>query len=114
MVVKLKIAPWKEEFKAITEDDMDNLSLSDQSSAIIKTLKDKRYELDTKLKKNWSWFVAIFISVWSVAALVILVLFGSSVLYMSDLIIVTLITTTLGNILGLSYLVVKHLFSLNK
>jgi hypothetical protein len=70
-----------------------------------------RYKQDTLLKKWWSWFVGIFISVWSVFAAVIFILKGSMTLCLSDYVVITLITTTLANILGLSFLVVKHLFS---
>ena len=76
--------------------------------------KEKRFEQDTEWKNRFAWFVICFVSVWSFCVIAIIV-FNSlhildSQIPISDNVMIVLLTTTFGNVLGLAWLVTSHLF----
>ncbi len=86
----------------------------------IKNLKEKekaeldRYKNDTILKKYLSVFVVTFTSIWSIAILTFLFLFGLGRISVSDTIIITILTETLITVLGLPSIVTYHFFPKQK
>lgn len=71
-----------------------------------------RFNNDTNLKKILTYFVISFASIWSVL-IIILVYIVASVkfrFYLSDAVIITLMTETLCLVLGLPSIVVWHFF----
>lgn len=106
-------------------DDIDKAQLycpnSDSAEGQeIKTLNDKeqaeldRFKNDTDLKTKLTIFVVFFTSIWSIAILVFLFLFGYGEINVSDMVIITLLTETLGIILGLPLVVTSHFFPKQK
>ncbi|MDR1337612.1 MAG: hypothetical protein LBJ73_01115 [Rickettsiales bacterium] len=105
-----KVAQLKEEAKydpdKIEEIDADAKEESRKLSG-----DDRRFEQDTDLKKFEAYFVAGFISVWSVAVLVILCSdYWSGGENIPTSVYITLFATTLVEVFGLQWLVLKHLF----
>lgn len=86
----------------------------------IKTLNDKeqaeldRFKNDTDLKKKLTIFVVWFTSIWSIVIMGFLFLFGYGEINVSDAVIITLLTETLGVILGLPLVVTSHFFPKQK
>lgn len=86
----------------------------------IKTLNDKeqaeldRFKNDTDLKKKLTIFVVWFTSIWSIVIMRFLFLFGYGEINVSDAVIITLLTETLGVILGLPLVVTSHFFPKQK
>ena len=68
----------------------------------------ERFKNDTLLKKQMTYFVMCFTSVWSILIL-LLVTFKQ----LSDLVMVTYMTETLGIVLGLPTIVIWHFFPKN-
>lgn len=69
---------------------------------------------DIKLKRLYGIWILILLSVW----ILYIVVFSFFQLYVmspiSDAVFITLITTTTANIIGLSIIILKYLFSKNK
>ena len=72
-------------------------------------LEMARFEGDTQLKKYLAFFVMIFTSAWS--ALTFITLWTSG---QPSTVIITLLTTTFGYVLGLPYIITSHLFPKEK
>ena len=73
-------------------------------------LRKDRYKQKTKQQKHWSIFIMCFISCWSIFDFVMMILYGYNVLKLNDAIIITLITTTLAQIIALPIIICKYLF----
>lgn len=86
----------------------------------IKTLNDKeqaeldRFKNDTDLKTKLTIFVVAFTSFWSLAIIIFLFLLGYWEVEVSDAVVITLLTETLGIVLGLPLVVTSHLFPKQK
>ena len=86
----------------------------------IKTLNDKeqaeldRFKNDTDLKKKLTIFVVVFTSLWSLAIICFLFLLGYWEVEVSDAVVITLLTETLGIVLGLPLVVTSHFFPKQK
>lgn len=82
----------------------------------LKQLSDKeqaeleRFKSDTGLKRDLTIFVVWFTSLWSIAIIVFLFLLGYNKVKISDVVIITLLTETVGIILGLPLVVTSHFF----
>ena len=73
-----------------------------------------RFKNDTDLKKKLTIFVVWFTSIWSIVIMRFLFLFGYGEINVSDAVIITLLTETLGVILGLPLVVTSHFFPKQK
>lgn len=82
--------------------DIDELSMSEQ--------KRMRYEQDTHFRKHFANWVMIVIPAWLLFVILILAGCGSGLLYIDSTVLVTLLTTTTVNVLGLAYIVLKDIF----
>lgn len=65
---------------------------------------------DREQRKKFSFWIFLFVCVYMVLALVILILSGCEVLEFSNGAIVSLLTTTTANVIGLFAVVAKYLF----
>lgn len=74
-----------------------------------KLLAALRYDQNTKDRKWLTKWAAIVVSAWLFLVLVILAL-NHCLLKLSDSVLITLLTTTTFNILGLTFIVLKGLF----
>lgn len=82
--------------------DIDELSMSEQ--------KRMRYEQDTHFRKHFANWVMIVIPAWLLFVILILVGCGSGLMTLDSTVLVTLLTTTTVNVLGLAYIVLKDIF----
>lgn len=82
-------------------NNVDNVSLSEQI---------KRYTQDTKQRLFLAKWVVLTSSIWLGFVLLIVILVGSCVLILSDIVLNVLLATTTANVLGLAYIVLKGLF----
>lgn len=82
----------------------------DDAYAKLSELRAARYEQKTKQQENWSHFIMEFIHDWSIFDFVIIILYGCNVLKLNDAIIITLLTTTLAQIIALPIIVCSYLF----
>lgn len=73
-------------------------------------LANDRFEKDTRWRCRLSWWVIAVDSLWLAAVLSILALNGGY-LHLNDAVLITLLATTTANVLGLSFIVLKGLFS---
>lgn len=86
----------------------------------IKTLNDKeqaeldRFKGDTNLKRNLTFFVVCFTSVWSIGILTILFFAGFGKIHFSDAVLIAILTETLATVLGLPLVVTSHFFPKQK
>lgn len=88
-----------------TEDNQEIEDRSKQRQAEL-----ARYINDTSLKKTLTIFVISFTSVWSIAILAFLFLYGFGKINCSDTVLIALITETLITVLGLPLVVTYHFF----
>lgn len=84
------------------DGDVDSLSLKEQER--------KRYIQDTQYRKYLSWWMMIIVPSWLFITIVVLVLCGLSVLRLDGTVLCALLTTTMGNVLGLAYIVLRGKF----
>ena len=73
-------------------------------------LRKERYQQKTTQQKHWSNFIMVFISSWSIFDFVMIILYGYNVLKLNEAIIITLLTTTLAQIIALPIIICKYLF----
>lgn len=100
------------EFLKQKDSKVDHSSDADVVAADeLEKLKRNRYKWDTKLKFFQAIFIAIFISAWSFGVFRLLWKeFKTSGESLPTEIYITLLATTLIEVFGLQYLVIKHFF----
>lgn len=103
-MIKLKLKETLSNIKGSSNPNSDI-----EASDYLKDLKKERYKQNTELKREWSTYIMNFLEGWSIAILFILIVKGLGGMYLSDTVYVALITTTLFNILGLAYILCRHL-----
>ena len=114
------IRGMKQVIEDINKAQLHNPNFNCVEEQEIKTLNDKeqaeldRFKNDTDLKKKLTIFVVWFTSVWSAAIMLFFFLFGCGKVNVSDAVIITLLTETLGVILGLPLVVTSHFFPKQK
>lgn len=72
--------------------------------------RQKRYEQNTEQRLFLAKWVVWTSSIWLSAVIIILILVGATVLYLSPSVLNVLLATTTANVLGLAYIVLKGLF----
>ena len=75
-----------------------------------KHLENNSLRDDVRLKKHYGYAILIGIFVWLLLVLVTVCLTGLQKLYLSDSVLVTLLSTTTVNLIGVLWVVVKYLF----
>lgn len=94
-------------------DDLDALSLGEQEKKHknnkIKA-EGERYSGDTEIRKNLAYWSASLVSIYLLVVFLILVLSSD----ISENVLITLLTTTTINVLGLMLIVLKGLFEKEK
>ncbi len=73
-----------------------------------------RYKKTTESKKGLVSFYELFIIVWSLGILVLIYFIGFNLCYLSDTVIIALITQTLATILGIPLIIAQHFFPSGK
>lgn len=81
-------------------DDYDRLN---------KKLRNERYREDTKHRRNLSTWAASIVSLWLISVLLILI-FNSKSINLSDSTMIALLSTTTLNVLGMMLIVLRGLF----
>ncbi len=74
----------------------------------------ERFKKDTELKRNLTVFVVWFTAIWSIVIMVFVYLAGFYEVIVSDKVLITLLTETLGVVLGLPLVVTSHFFPKQK
>ena len=78
----------------------------------IKWQKTRRFAEDTRHRKGLVSWVKYVVSLWLLGVLFVVTFNSIFHFYLSDSVLITLLTTTTVNILGLAYIVLKGLFQL--
>lgn len=69
---------------------------------------------DNEARKLHSGLIFLLVFIWLITVLVIIILNGARVLNLSDKVIITLLSTTSINVIGLLVIVANYLFNKNK
>ena len=90
-----------------------------ENTPLIETTEKERAELDrfkndTELKRNLTVFVVWFTAIWSIVIMAFVYSAGFNWVHVSDKVLITLLTETLGVILGLPLVVTSHFFPKQK
>lgn len=96
-----------------TKTDTIEVGLSASEDTIKKAQLLEEYyskKQDREQRKQFSFWIFLFVCVYMVLALIILILSGCEVLEFSNGVIVALLTTTTANVIGLFAVVAKYLF----
>lgn len=96
-----------------TKTDTIEVGLSASEDTIKKAQLLEEYyskKQDREQRKQFSFWIFLFVCVYMVLALIILILSGCKVLEFSNGVIVSLLTTTTANVIGLFAVVAKYLF----
>ena len=94
------------------EEPIDNAQIKKSTQDVVKEAKNrqKRYEQSTEQRLFLAKWVVWTSSIWLGMVLIILILVGATILYLSPSVLNVLLTTTTANVLGLAYIVLKGLF----
>lgn len=96
---------FSSDFKIIS-DDMDSMSVHDQEHK----LRMLRYNSDTLLRKMLAKWTLWVISIWMGIVLLIVIFTGIQLMVIPSEIMITLLTTTFANVVGLVIIVLKGFF----
>lgn len=69
---------------------------------------------DNKARKLHSGLIFLLVFIWLVAVLVIMFLVGNKTLFLSDQVLIALLSTTSVNVIGLLVIIANYLFNKNK
>ena len=111
--------PQQNEMQAIV-NDIDRVPKEKYEDApLIETTEKEiaeldRFKNDTELKRNLTIFVVWFTAIWSIVIMVFVYLAGFYKVIVSDKVLITLLTETLGVVLGLPLVVTSHFFPKQK
>lgn len=111
--------PQQNEIQAVVSD-IDKVPKGKYENApLIETTEKERAELDrfkndTELKRNLTVFVVKFTAAWSIVIMVFVYIAGFNWVHVSDKVLITLLTETLGVVLGLPLVVTSHFFPKQK
>lgn len=112
--------PQQNEMQAVISD-IDKIPKGEEyeNTPLIETTeKEKaaleRFKKDTELKRDLTVFVVKFTAAWSIVIMVFVYIAGFNWVHVSDKVLITLLTETLGVVLGLPLVVTSHFFPKQK
>lgn len=73
-------------------------------------LYNNRYKQDTDWRCRLSWWVVICDSVWILFIIIVVLLQGTDVISLNDVVVISLLGAATANVLGLAFIVLKGLF----
>lgn len=85
-------------------------SKNNYNKKTLSALKKKRFQDNTKLRSRLSLWAFLILSVWIISVIVIL-FFNEAVFCISDNVLITLLSTTTINIIGIVLIVMKDIFN---
>ena len=111
--------PQQNEIQAIV-NDIDRVPKEKYEDAPLRKTTEKekaeldRFKNDTELKRNLTIFVVRFTAIWSIVIMAFVYLAGFNWVHVSNKVLITLLTETLGVVLGLPLVVTSHFFPKQK
>lgn len=103
---------WESESSNSLPLSVDDETSADMQQAELK-LKDqdiKDRQQDREQRKTFSMCIFGFVCIYMAATLTVIFLTGACSLWLSDTVLITLLSTTTANVLGLFVIVAKYLF----
>lgn len=112
--------PQQNEMQAVISD-IDKIPKGEEykNTPLIETTEKEiaeldRFKNDTELKKSLTVFVVWFTAIWSIVIMAFVYLAGFNWVHVSNKVLITLLTETLGIVLGLPLVVTSHFFPKQK
>mgnify|MGYP006436838779 CR=1 FL=1 len=85
-------------------------SKNDYQALTLKSLKKKRFDDNTRLRKTLSKWAFVILSVWILFVMIVL-LFNETIFCISDNVLITLLSTSTIKIIGIVLIVMKDIFN---
>lgn len=95
------VVAQEDDVTTLTEEDLKNERQKEELES---------FRQDREQRKTFSYCIFGFMSIYMIIVLIIVFLTGFNVLILSDTVLVTLLSTTLANVIGVFTFVAKYLF----